>query len=255
MPLLSPPPPLFPRLVLGTIPDAAAAGAAAKQGANSQHQHHQLSLPSPPAAFDGTPSLPSDLSPLVLPPPAGGGSGGSAGDGGGGVAAMAAAAVEAKAKLRRVPATALLLLAEECLSLLVVLLTELPRPAGRGSARGSLRREVVHRLASSECTHSEVAAVAANLMEVGGRVILLSFGGWGREEGILFFLRGGGGEGMEEFCFCFFCRKRKTYIPKAINDKTTKEAAYVVQPTSLRPSIAGKYGTSSVFFCLSRNGR
>ncbi|CAN0196868.1 unnamed protein product, partial [Hapterophycus canaliculatus] len=52
-----------------------------------------------------------------------------------------------------------LLLAEDCLSLLVVLLTELPRPAGRGSARGSLRREVVHRLASSECTHSEVAAV------------------------------------------------------------------------------------------------
>ncbi|CAN0375610.1 unnamed protein product, partial [Ectocarpus fasciculatus] len=68
-------------------------------------------------------------------------------------------------ELRKVPEGARLLLAEEFLSLLVTLLTELPRPAGRASARGALRREVVHRLASSECTHSEVAAVTSNLME------------------------------------------------------------------------------------------
>ena len=89
-------------------------------------------------------------------------------------AAAAAAAAdpnEVAKKLKEIPAGARLLLAEDCLSLVVVLLTELPRPAGRASARGSLRREVVHRLASSECTHSEVAAVTANLMEVRG--------GWG----------------------------------------------------------------------------
>ncbi|CAN0365283.1 unnamed protein product, partial [Ectocarpus sp. 13 AM-2016] len=68
-------------------------------------------------------------------------------------------------ELRKIPEGARLLLAEEFLSLLVMLLTELPRPAGRASTRGALRREVVHRLASSECTHSEVAAVTANLME------------------------------------------------------------------------------------------
>lgn len=72
----------------------------------------------------------------------------------------------AAARPQKIQKGALLLLAEDCLSLLVVLLTELPRPAGRASARGSLRREVVHRLASSECTHSEVAAVMSNLMDV-----------------------------------------------------------------------------------------
>lgn len=93
-------------------------------------------------------------------------------------AAAAAAAATIASELKSIPAGARLLLAEDCLSLVIALLTELPRPAGRASARDALRREVVHRLASSECTHSEVSAVVANLMEVRhfGRV------GWGIAE-------------------------------------------------------------------------
>lgn len=66
----------------------------------------------------------------------------------------------------KISSEARLLLSEDCLSLLIALLTELPRPAGRDSARSALRREVVHRLASSECTHSEIASVVANLTDV-----------------------------------------------------------------------------------------
>ncbi|CAM9999167.1 unnamed protein product, partial [Sphacelaria rigidula] len=64
-----------------------------------------------------------------------------------------------------ISAGARLLLAEECLTFIIALLTELPRPAGRASTREALRREIVHRLASSECTHSEVSAVMANMAE------------------------------------------------------------------------------------------
>ena len=69
-------------------------------------------------------------------------------------------------RIRKISPEVRLLLAEDYLTLLIALLTELPRPGGRASARGALRREVVHRLASSECTHSEVAAVVSNLAEV-----------------------------------------------------------------------------------------
>ncbi|CAM9192647.1 unnamed protein product [Ascophyllum nodosum] len=68
-------------------------------------------------------------------------------------------------RIRKISPEVRLLLAEDYLTLLIALLTELPRPGGRASARGALRREVVHRLASSECTHSEVAAVVSNLAE------------------------------------------------------------------------------------------
>lgn len=103
-------------------------------------------------------------------------------------AAAAAAAVRARlnnadAVVEEIPMAARLSLAEDCLSLLLALLTELPRPPGRASARGALRREVVHRLASSECTHSEVSAVVRNLTEV-------RWSGWGMGG-----RRGGGGGG------------------------------------------------------------
>lgn len=72
----------------------------------------------------------------------------------------------------KISSEARLLLSEDCLSLLIALLTELPRPAGRASARSALRREVVHRLASSECTHSEIASVVVNLTDVRKGVFL-----------------------------------------------------------------------------------
>ena len=96
-----------------------------------------------------------------------------------GVGAVAGAGAPGGDKLEVISSSARLLLAEDCLSLVVVLATELPRPAGRGSAREALRREVVHRLASSECTHSEVATVASHLSEVRNR----GKGGGGAEEG------------------------------------------------------------------------
>ena len=52
----------------------------------------------------------------------------------------------------------LLPLAEECLHLLILLVTELPLPPMPQEARHRqlLLREVVHRLASGPCTHSEI---------------------------------------------------------------------------------------------------
>lgn len=90
--------------------------------------------------------------------------------------AMAANQEQQRRAKKKISSEARLLLSEDCLSLLIALLTELPRPAGRASARSALRREVVHRLASSECTHSEIASVVANLTDV--RIALfLSFCG------------------------------------------------------------------------------
>ncbi|KAG5178523.1 hypothetical protein JKP88DRAFT_261312 [Tribonema minus] len=63
-------------------------------------------------------------------------------------------------------------LAEHCLLLLTVLVTELPRSAAAAAAAGgdapstaaaALRRELIHRLAVEECTHSEAAAAAVNI--------------------------------------------------------------------------------------------
>ncbi|CAM9737833.1 unnamed protein product, partial [Discosporangium mesarthrocarpum] len=61
------------------------------------------------------------------------------------------------------PYPAMLPLAEDCVALLIGLLTELPRPPGPLSTKAALRREVVHRLATSECMHSEASSVMAGL--------------------------------------------------------------------------------------------
>ncbi|CAM9281630.1 unnamed protein product [Chrysoparadoxa australica] len=52
-----------------------------------------------------------------------------------------------------------LVLAEECLTLLAVLVTELPHPPGQEGMVQVLRRELVHCLASGPCTHSEASAI------------------------------------------------------------------------------------------------
>lgn len=150
------PPPPSVRLLLGMVP-----GTAPLPPPPSPQAPHQQ--PGFGYAFAYAPGTPVDDSAAAVAAAAA-----AAAVAAGAAAAepVAEAAAAAAEKLRQIPAGARLLLAEDCLSLLVVLLTELPRPAGRASARGSLRREVVHRLASSECTHSEVAAVTANLMEV-----------------------------------------------------------------------------------------
>lgn len=40
--------------------------------------------------------------------------------------------------------------------MLIHVVTELPRPAGREHKDAALRRELVHRLGHQECSHSEV---------------------------------------------------------------------------------------------------
>eukprot|EP00624_Nannochloropsis_granulata_P007659 evm.model.NODE_8908_length_28186_cov_23.573193.9 len=72
---------------------------------------------------------------------------------------------------REVPFEAkdMVVLAEEGLLLLILLVTELPRPPGVGHREAVLRREIVHRLACREgLTHSEVQQVNA-LMDRTGR--------------------------------------------------------------------------------------
>lgn len=59
------------------------------------------------------------------------------------------------------------LMAEDLLLLLLHVVTELPRPPGREHRDAELRRELVHRLACQECSHSEVS-VKRQYMEMGG---------------------------------------------------------------------------------------
>ena len=51
-------------------------------------------------------------------------------------------------------------MSEELLWLLIVLVTELPRPAGGSSLKEQLRRELVHRLLAQPCTRSELSECA-----------------------------------------------------------------------------------------------
>ena len=78
----------------------------------------------------------------------------------GGVRAEALAAVGRLRTERAADDTQRLALSEELLWLLVVLLTELPRPAGTHSHALTLRREIVHRLAAQPCTRSELSDCA-----------------------------------------------------------------------------------------------
>ena len=72
--------------------------------------------------------------------------------------ASLAAMVQAPPARKSVDAEQRTACCEELLSLLIQVVTELPRPPGGAALASELRREIVHRLAASPCSRSELAA-------------------------------------------------------------------------------------------------